>query len=343
MSTLRYLGTKKLGQIQVNNLGLSMRNALEIGLKLSRFNSINTPYISILDNDLDSPHDSIGNVMEGATRVPAIADFDGAFSDPTRIGFPNPNGEATTPIDDEPVMLVPASPKLIVPTLPAATLSPADSDEETDDLSLMTDPIPVSPVLPQADPILEMPFDDLVRQLPYGGFAREQTAATEGLTDMENLLSELEVIRSLAGYSLGETPTKKTTANDTHDLITAEVTARIYTIRKLLETLEGEMTMKLNYPRECKIAIDANDGVTPRDFDIVNESLMIQKRIAGGGAVPDKGLEHRLNFQILDYVNLNNIVVDNALFDSQEYLLGSVTLRGLLIKQQCLQILVNSG
>jgi hypothetical protein len=70
---------------------------------------------------------------------------------------------------------------------------------------------------------------------------------------------------------------------------------------------------------------------------------MIQKRIAGGGAVPDKGLEHRLNFQILDYVNLNNIVVDNALFDSQEYLLGSVTLRGLLIKQQCLQILVNSG
>jgi hypothetical protein len=329
MSTRRYLETTKPEQTQVDNLDLSIGDVLEIEFQLSFANNINTPNLSTLDNDWDLSHDSVSDVMEGATCVPtiassnvasepfqplggdAIADFDVAVGDPIWIGFPNSNEEDTIPIDDEPVIIVPASPTPIAPTLLAAALSPADSDEETDGLSLMTDSMPVSPVLSQTAPVTGTPFDDL--------------------------------IRARVGYGLGEKLTKKATANNANDLVTADVTMRIDTIRKVLETLEGETTMKLNYPCECKIAVDPDDGVALRDFDIVNEALTLQKCIAGGGAVPDKGLEHRLNFQVLDYVNLNNIVVDKALTNSQEDIPGSVTLRGLLIKQQCLRVPVNSG
>lgn len=153
MSTSSYLKTPNLGNSQADQLAALTGDILYPELNLSLSNNIKTP---ALENDFDSSDRSTSDVIDDATSLSAVAsdnaaselsqplggdaieDIDGTLSDPTLIGYPNPNVGNEIPIDDASVIIVPVSPELITPTPPSVAPSPAAPVDDNDTNDLVT-------------------------------------------------------------------------------------------------------------------------------------------------------------------------------------------------------------
>jgi uncharacterized repeat protein (TIGR01451 family) len=77
-------------------------------------------------------------------------------------------------------------------------------------------------------------------------------------------------------------------------------------------------------PRDAPLTVLSD--TTPADHTLFKKCIAIQKTASPAVVIPDDTITYTLNFQVSDYLQMNDLVVTDLLSDGQQYVAGSATL-----------------